>query len=142
MAFTFHLRKCQEAKAPFEASACSGVHRDGTHAMHEQLTTSLVRWCAGGFRPQFLPSLSGISLLFSRTVTTASLWVHILAINLFAARAAYLQGEAAPTTNSPPTMQGVHARMVDLRLQQHDAKLCAPFPLFYPTSTHVPHLLL
>lgn len=51
----------------------------------------------GGFRPQFLPSLAGISLLFSRVVTAASLWVHILAINLFAARAAYLQGEADAT---------------------------------------------
>jgi len=53
----------------------------------------------GGFRPQFLPSLAGISILFSRVVTAASLWVHILAINLFAARAAYLQGEAGPTSS-------------------------------------------
>jgi len=53
---------------------------------------------AGGINPQFLPSLSGIMLLFSRLVTAASLWVHILAINLFAARAAYLQGAQASFT--------------------------------------------
>lgn len=53
---------------------------------------------AGGINPQFLPSLSGIMLLFSRLVTAASLWVHILAINLFAARAAYLQGAQASST--------------------------------------------
>ena len=35
-------------------------------------------------------------LLFSRMVTAASLWVHILAINLYAARTAYLQGKARP----------------------------------------------
>ena len=34
-------------------------------------------------------------LLFSRVVTAASLWVHILAINLYAARSAYLQGTKA-----------------------------------------------
>ena len=53
----------------------------------------------GGFRPQFLPSLAGISLLCSRVLPAASLWVHILAINLFAARAAYLQGEADPASS-------------------------------------------
>ena len=57
----------------------------------------IVGWCcAGGFRPQFLPSLSGVMLLFSRMVTAASLWVHILAINLYAARTAYLQGTQGP----------------------------------------------
>lgn len=48
---------------------------------------------AGGFKPQFFPSLAGISLLFSRAATGASLWVHLLAANLFAARSAYLEGE-------------------------------------------------
>ena len=48
---------------------------------------------AGGFRPQFFPSLEGIATLFSRATTAASLWVHLLAINLFAARSAYLEGE-------------------------------------------------
>jgi hypothetical protein len=47
----------------------------------------------GGFNPQFFPSLSGIVTLFSRVATAASLWVHILAINLFAAREIYLDGE-------------------------------------------------
>ncbi|BDA46127.1 probable protein ABA DEFICIENT 4, chloroplastic [Coccomyxa sp. Obi] len=46
----------------------------------------------GGFNPQFIPKLQGIMSLFSRMVTAASLWVHLLSINLFAARSAYLQG--------------------------------------------------
>ena len=50
-------------------------------------------FAAGGFRPQFFPSLEGIATLFSRATTAASLWVHLLAINLFAARSAYLEGE-------------------------------------------------
>lgn len=49
---------------------------------------------AGGFNPQFLPELRGIMVLFSRLLTAASLWVHLLATNLFAARAVYLQGAA------------------------------------------------
>lgn len=47
----------------------------------------------GGFNPQFFPSLAGIVTLFSRVATAASLWVHILAINVFAAREIYLDGE-------------------------------------------------
>ncbi|KAK9842571.1 hypothetical protein WJX81_006808 [Elliptochloris bilobata] len=58
------------------------------------LPGSLAEGFKGGFSPQFLPSLSGIQLLFSRVVTAASLWVHIMAINLYAARAVYLQGLA------------------------------------------------
>jgi hypothetical protein len=46
----------------------------------------------GGFNPQFFPKLSGIAALFSRTLTAASLWLHLLAVNLFAARTAYLEG--------------------------------------------------
>ncbi|EIE24380.1 hypothetical protein COCSUDRAFT_83684 [Coccomyxa subellipsoidea C-169] len=45
-----------------------------------------------GFNPQFFPKLEGIMGLFSRTITAASLWVHLLSINLYAARTAYLQG--------------------------------------------------
>jgi hypothetical protein len=52
-----------------------------------------MRCCAGGFSPQFLPKLHGIMLLFSRTITATSLLVHLLVINLFAARTLYLQGE-------------------------------------------------
>lgn len=47
---------------------------------------------AGGFNPQFMPSLGGICTLFSRWLTAASLWVHLLAVNLFAAREMYLEG--------------------------------------------------
>ena len=43
--------------------------------------------CAGGrLTPQWIPKLTGISQLFSRHATAASLWVHLLAINMFAAR--------------------------------------------------------
>ena len=34
--------------------------------------------------------------LFSRVATAASLWVHIIAINLFAAREMFLDGEKKP----------------------------------------------
>ena len=49
---------------------------------------------AGGkLAPQFFPSLEGIVQLFSRPATAASLWIHLLCINLFAARWAYQDGE-------------------------------------------------
>ncbi len=35
---------------------------------------------------QFVPQLVGIVRLFSRVPTAASLWLHLLSINLFAAR--------------------------------------------------------
>jgi hypothetical protein len=47
---------------------------------------------AGGFNPQFFPQLSGIQTLFARGATAASLWVHLLAANAFAARHVYLDG--------------------------------------------------
>jgi len=47
---------------------------------------------AGGFNPQFIPRLEGIMSLFSRVVTAASLWVHLLAINLFSARTILREG--------------------------------------------------
>ncbi|KAL3137037.1 hypothetical protein ABBQ32_006624 [Trebouxia sp. C0010 RCD-2024] len=53
---------------------------------------SLQAGLAGKFSPQFFPKLVGIQLLFSKTITAASLWVHLLSINLFAARTAYIQG--------------------------------------------------
>jgi len=40
----------------------------------------------GGFNPQFFPALAGVAELFSRPATAASVWVHLLVINLFAAR--------------------------------------------------------
>ena len=42
---------------------------------------------AGGrLQVQWIPQLAGIQQLFSRAPTAASLWVHLLAINMFAAR--------------------------------------------------------
>lgn len=57
---------------------------------------------AGSFEPQFFPKLQGIQQLFAQTITAASLWVHLLSINLFAARAAYLHGWNLPLTNAGP----------------------------------------
>lgn len=66
------------------------------------LPGSLADGLKGGFSPQFMPSLAGICTLFSRWGTAASLWVHLLAANLFAARQMYLEGELAriPTWHS------------------------------------------
>lgn len=50
----------------------------------------------GGFTPQFIPSLEGIVTLFSRFVTAASLWVHLVAINTFAATRTFLEGAYPP----------------------------------------------
>jgi len=51
---------------------------------------SLAAGLAGGFRPQFFPALGGVAALFARPATAASLWAHLLAVNLFAARLEYL----------------------------------------------------
>jgi len=48
-----------------------------------------------GFNPQFFPKLAGVATLFSRVPTAASLWIHLLAIDVFAARAIVLDGESA-----------------------------------------------
>ncbi|KAI3429270.1 hypothetical protein D9Q98_005367 [Chlorella vulgaris] len=55
-----------------------------------------------GLSPQFMPSIAGICTLFSRWLNAASLWVHLLAVNLFAAREMYLEGQAhgVPTQHS------------------------------------------
>ena len=45
-----------------------------------------------GWTPQFFPNLSGIVLLFSRVGTAVSLWVHLLGVNLFAARSIFIDG--------------------------------------------------
>ena len=51
------------------------------------LPGSLAEGLAGGrFNPQFFPALAGVAELFSRPATAASVWVHLLVINLFAAR--------------------------------------------------------
>lgn len=41
---------------------------------------------AGSMNVQFVPKLAGIVQLFSRAPTAASLWLHLLSINLFSAR--------------------------------------------------------
>ena len=49
------------------------------------LPGSLKEGLSGGFNPQFIPKLDNISTLFSRVGVTASLWVHLLAVNAFCA---------------------------------------------------------
>jgi hypothetical protein len=47
---------------------------------------------AGGFNPQFFPTLESVEALFRRPFTAASFLLHVLAINLIAARSAYIDG--------------------------------------------------
>ena len=46
---------------------------------------------AGGFNPQFFPSLAGISELLSRRAVAASAWMHLACVNLFVARHAAMK---------------------------------------------------
>jgi hypothetical protein len=57
------------------------------------LPGNLAEGLKNGWNPQFFPKLSGIVLLFSRMGTAVSLWVHLLGVNLFAARSICIDGE-------------------------------------------------
>lgn len=59
------------------------------------LPGSLKEGLSGGFNPQFIPKLANISTLFSRVGVTASLWVHLLAVNAFCAFSLMHRGIAA-----------------------------------------------
>ena len=59
------------------------------------LPGSLKEGLSGGFNPQFIPKLANISTLFSRVGVTASLWVHLLAVNAFCAFTLMHRGLAA-----------------------------------------------
>jgi len=48
---------------------------------------------AGGFNPQFFPTLESVQALFGRPFTAASFLLHVLAINLIAARSAFINGK-------------------------------------------------
>jgi len=56
------------------------------------LPGSLAAGLTAGWHPQFFPRLSGVASLFARPATAASLAVHLAAVGLMAARAAYLSG--------------------------------------------------
>lgn len=56
------------------------------------LPGSLKDGFSAGFNPQFFPNIKGIATLFSRVTTTASLWVHMLCINIFAAHTLMWKG--------------------------------------------------
>lgn len=53
---------------------------------------------AGGFNPQFFPTLQSVQALFGRPFTAASFLLHVLPINLIAARSAFIDGEAHTLT--------------------------------------------
>ena len=55
---------------------------------------------AGGFNPQFFPTLDSVQALFSRPFTAASFLLHVLAINLIAARSAFVDGECLPRSST------------------------------------------
>ncbi|KAG1665276.1 hypothetical protein FOA52_015853 [Chlamydomonas sp. UWO 241] len=59
------------------------------------LPGSLADGLKGGFNPQFFPRLDGVMTLFSRPLTSASWLVHVWAINLFAGRHVFLDGDRA-----------------------------------------------
>ena len=64
------------------------------------LPGSLADGFNGSFNPQFFPKLSGIATLFSRLTTAASLWVHVLCINIFAAHSILLKGTISYVVSS------------------------------------------
>ena len=84
----------------------------------------------GGFSPQFFPKLEGIVSLFSRGITAASLWVHLLAINLFSARTTLRDGVgtlsrpcAMRVTCSAPSM--LVCACLNINLLRGDQEACS-----------------
>lgn len=107
----------------------------------------------GGFKPQFFPSLQGIMRLFSRPVTAASLVVHLLSINLFAARLLYLAGACvvaqphhinplAPWTEPGLRVCSMHAGLRDGVPTRVSVFLCAAFGPLGLLSDALTRLLL
>ena len=90
----------------------------------------------GGFKPQFFPNLQGIMRLFSRPVTAASLVVHLLSINLFAARLLYLAGahdaaqphhaHALPFWTEPGSRGALCMQVFAMAFPPGSASSCAP----------------
>eukprot|EP00878_Enallax_costatus_P003531 GHUV01003745.1.p1 GENE.GHUV01003745.1~~GHUV01003745.1.p1 ORF type:complete len:274 (+),score=56.20 GHUV01003745.1:251-1072(+) len=74
-----------------------------TDTMHLMMPGSLAEGFKGGFNPQFFPTLGSIQALFSRPFTAASFLLHVAAINLIAARSAFLDG----LTSRVPTFHSV-----------------------------------
>ncbi len=83
-----------------------------------------VMLAAGKFNPQFVPKLEGIQFLFSQTITAASLWVHLLSINLFAARTAYLQGRSYTLLLSDTTPEHSAVSVRSLKNSKQYTRLC------------------
>lgn len=81
----------------------------------------------GKFSPQFFPKLQGIQQLFAQVITAASLWVHLLSVNLFAARHAYLQG----ATICVSELKWLHLLLAQwwLSVWRCDAGLCDQSPV-------------
>ena len=56
---------------------------------------------------QFVPELDGVVSLFSRAATAASLYVHLLCINLFTAR--WLMFDGGPPAHHIPRADMIYA---------------------------------
>jgi hypothetical protein len=63
-----------------------------THDACAHLPPTPAVCCAGGFNPQFFPTLESVQTLFGRPFTAASFLLHVLAINLISARSAFIDG--------------------------------------------------
>lgn len=70
--------------------------------LHLMMPGSLEEGLKGGFNPQFFPTLESVQALFGRPFTAASFLLHVLAINLIAARSAFIDGARCrvPTIHS------------------------------------------
>jgi hypothetical protein len=88
------------------------------------LPGSLAEGLSGGFNPQFFPRLAGVAALFARPATAASLWAHLLAVNLFAARAIFMDGERERGRSSNSTLGAVDGAAAPRCLSW--ACVCAP----------------
>lgn len=90
---------------------------------------SLRAGLAGRFAPQFFPRLAGVAALFARPPTSASLWVHLLAVNVFAARGELLAsrhvGGWAKPGDPPPPPAAVTAVLIILIATTGPAGLAA-----------------
>lgn len=67
-----------------------------------------------------MPKLSAISELFSRPATFASLWVHVMLINLFVGKSVYQEGRQQQVLVSTGMSAAVHhSTPVAVRTEHH-----------------------
>jgi hypothetical protein len=92
-----------------------------------------------GFNPQFFPTLQSVQALFGRPFTAASFLLHAAAINLIAARSAYLDGLAARVPAAHSVL--LAAVVGPLGLLSHAlTKVCCALVLLCQPGLLPPHL--